>query len=233
MNKYIVYKDGDSVFTMLDRLVATYQKDVKELGSDTPPFRYHLAEYSPVVDTRGREIPVKSYRFQTSTIVKLQKDSLGSSSFNTLVREISTTLGVPTLQLNIEHAKLLQVPSMEIISAEKTVYSKRSLYEIKRAKELCESIEDAQSPETLGGLDVCEWMYNKGKGRSAEEILIKYYELRVREDRERIYHMRQMPNARLSHKCHDASISEGIKVIDKLTKSSVREFVSDRYVIHG
>jgi hypothetical protein len=207
---YIARKD-DTAQSILNLVLRQRHADIKagykRVGYVVREFKDGFSNEMP-----GGILPNNVFALSPVTVDKIveQLANRNLTTYNAVCNHLQKKIGVPYIvrpYIPKDCKRRLRAP--EEIRCRLDKLQKTLTRETKDLLSLGAAVAPATS-RTSGARDVIHWIYNDGRVRQWDAVLNKLYELRIEQERDRLFHVRRHANDRNMNNCFNEEINGAI-----------------------
>lgn len=207
---YIAHKD-DTAQSIVNLILRQRHADVKagykRVGYIVREFK---DTFSPEV---GGNLPNSYFALSPVTVDKIveQLATKNLKTYTAVCNHLRDKIGVPYIvRPTIQKDSPRRIRSVEEIRCRLDKLQKKLTRETKELTLLCALTAPPISSRIVGAHDVMHWIYNGGKLRAWDAILNKLYELKIEQERDRLFHVRRHESDRNMNNCFNEEINGAI-----------------------
>lgn len=202
----------DTAQTVLRRIIRQRQRDVK-LGVRQPAYivTEFRDKFHPEAPTG--KIPNSSYAMSPVILDKvIERMNTGDySQFNAVCNHLQRRIGVPfVIRPPVTNGYERRMRPKEEISLRVDKLARQLRKETKELANICGEIPPPVTSRISGAFDIMSWVYNGGRCRPWDAVFQKLYDLKVEQERDRLFHVRRHENDRNMNNCFNEEINGAI-----------------------
>lgn len=203
----------DTAQSVLNRIIRQRQRELK---SKIKCSAYIVTEFRDKVHTEAPgngKLPNNSYAISPIWLDKIiEQLKVGEQkTFNAVCSHLQRRIGVPfIIRPSVPKGCQHRMRQTEEIALRLDKLTKQLRRETKELGRICGEIPAPVTSRVSGAFDVISWVYNGGRCRSWDAVYQRLYELKVEQERDRLFHVRRHANDRNMNNCFNEEINGAI-----------------------
>lgn len=199
----------DTAQSVLNRIIRQRQRELK---SKIKCSAYIVTEFRDKAHGNNK-LPNSSYAVSPIWIDKIiEQLKVGEQkTFNAVCSHLQRRIGVPfVIRPSVPKGCQHRMRPTEEIALRLDKLTKQLRRETKELGLICGEIPAPVTSRVSGAFDAISWVYNGGRCRSWDAVYQRLYELKVEQERDRLFHVRRHANDRNMNNCFNEEINGAI-----------------------